>query len=204
MTIVHSGAVRRRGAAFDDQDRAAGAIAGDFARPVALHRRGADDEVRAAGCGMAQRHDRLPRLAEAHVVGEDGAAAAEQERDAFNLVREEPVGERDGLPVGVVEVVRRPGRGAAQTRRPGRRVERSVGRDRACGSPTGCPFDEVPLGAEPVPSDRAWFQAHVPGRLVHRSVPSREQDDGMACGSWSRMLSPHSSCWQRDVRCRVY
>jgi hypothetical protein len=30
------------------------------------------------------------------VVGQDGAPPAEQERDTFDLVREEPVGERDG------------------------------------------------------------------------------------------------------------
>ena len=64
---------------------------------------GADDEVRAAGGGVAERDDRLPRLAEAHVVGEDRAAAAEQEGDAFNLMRKEAIAERDGLPVGAVE-----------------------------------------------------------------------------------------------------
>ena len=48
-----------------------------------------------AGREVPQRDDRLARLAEAHVVGEDRAPPAEQERDAFDLVREEPVGERD-------------------------------------------------------------------------------------------------------------
>ena len=39
------------------------------------------------------RDDRLPRLAETHVVGEDRATATQQERDAFELVWEETVGE---------------------------------------------------------------------------------------------------------------
>ena len=56
---------------------------------------------------MAKRHDRLTRLAEAHVIRQDGAAAAEQEGHAFDLMREEPVTERDGLPVGAFRVVRR-------------------------------------------------------------------------------------------------
>ena len=54
---------------------------------------------------MTQRHDRLPRLAEAHVVGEDGAAASQEKRNAFHLVREESIGERRRLAPGVVEVV---------------------------------------------------------------------------------------------------
>ena len=56
---------------------------------------------------MAKRHDRLTRLAEPHVIRQDGAAAAEQEGDAFDLMREEPVTERDGLAVGAFRVVRR-------------------------------------------------------------------------------------------------
>jgi hypothetical protein len=63
--------------------------------------------MRPSGGGVGEGHDRLPRLAEPHVVSEDGAAAAEQERDALNLMRKEPLAERDGLPVGVVQVVRR-------------------------------------------------------------------------------------------------
>ena len=109
--VVHDRPFRighgRCAAAFDDADGGAGDRLLDLARPVALHRGGADDEIRPAGGGMAEGHDRLPRLAEPHVVGEDGAAAAEQERDAFNLMRKEPLAERDGLPVGAVQVVRR-------------------------------------------------------------------------------------------------
>ena len=56
---------------------------------------------------MAKRDDRLTRLAEPHVIRQDRAAAAEQEGHAFDLMREEPVAERDGLPVGAVRVVRR-------------------------------------------------------------------------------------------------
>ncbi|HTH03329.1 MAG TPA: hypothetical protein VL882_23805 [Vicinamibacterales bacterium] len=41
---------------------------------------------------MTQRNDRLSRLAEAHVVGKDGPSPAEQERDAFDLMREESLG----------------------------------------------------------------------------------------------------------------
>jgi hypothetical protein len=44
---------------------------------------------------VPQRDDRLARLAEAHVVGEDRAPPPEQECDAFDLVWEQPVGERD-------------------------------------------------------------------------------------------------------------
>ena len=54
---------------------------------------------------MAQRDDRLARLAEAHVVGEDRALAAEQEGDAFDLVREQPLGQRRGAAKRLVGIV---------------------------------------------------------------------------------------------------
>ena len=53
---------------------------------------------------MAQRDNRLSRLAQAHVVGEDRPPPAEQERDAFDLVREESVGERDRASEGRVRI----------------------------------------------------------------------------------------------------
>ena len=71
---------------------------GNLARPVALDGCRTDDQTASAGREVPQRDDRLARLAQAHVVGEDRAPPAEQERDAFDLVREEPVGERDRAP----------------------------------------------------------------------------------------------------------
>ena len=74
---------------------------------------------------VPQRDDRLARLAEAHVVGEDGALPAEQERDAFDLVRKEPLRQRGGAAKRRVDIVRRegqqPGEGV------GLRVEGSIG-----------------------------------------------------------------------------
>ena len=68
----------------------------DLARPVPLDGGGDDDEPRAVRRGLGERDDRLAGLAEAHVVGEDRAAAAEEEGDALDLVGEESVGERSG------------------------------------------------------------------------------------------------------------
>ena len=65
---------------------------------------GTDDQARAARREVPQRDDRLARLAEAHVVGEDGAAPAQQERDAFDLVRKEPIGERDRALEGRIRI----------------------------------------------------------------------------------------------------
>ena len=70
----------------------------NFARPVAFDGGGTHDQTASAGREVPQRDDRLARLAEAHVVGEDRAPPPEQERDAVDLVREEPVGERDRAP----------------------------------------------------------------------------------------------------------
>jgi hypothetical protein len=56
---------------------------------------------------MTKGHDGLPRLAETHVIGEDRAPASEQERDAFDLMWEKSVAERNRLPVGPVQVGRR-------------------------------------------------------------------------------------------------
>ena len=75
---------------------------------------------------MPQRDDRLPGFAEAHVVGQDGARAAEQERDAFDLMREQPVRQLSGLAESRVWIVWRqrqqPGEGV------GLRVEHSIHR----------------------------------------------------------------------------
>ena len=65
---------------------------------------------------MAQRHDRLARLAQTHVVGQDGAAAAEEKRDTFHLMREEPFGQRHRRAKGAVGIV---GRTAEQLREGG-------------------------------------------------------------------------------------
>ena len=54
---------------------------------------------------MPQGDDRLARLAEAHVVGKDGALAPEQERDAFDLMREEPLREPGSAPKRPVDIV---------------------------------------------------------------------------------------------------
>ncbi len=56
---------------------------------------------------MTQRGKRLTSLAEPHVVRKDGAPAAQQERHAFYLVREQAIGERSGLTEGDVGVVGR-------------------------------------------------------------------------------------------------
>src|SRR5690606_35673210 len=74
----------------------------DLARPVPLHRRGAHHEVWALRLCVVHGDDGLARLAEAHVVGEARAAPPRQERDALDLVREEPA--RDGLRTGQVIV----------------------------------------------------------------------------------------------------
>ncbi len=115
-----------RRALLDDVRRRTRVGDGDLARPVALHRRGTDDEIRAVWCDVPQRDDRLPRFAEAHVVGQDRASAAEQERDAFDLMREQPVRQLSGLAERRVWIVWRqseqPGEGV------GLRVEHSIHR----------------------------------------------------------------------------
>ena len=98
---------------------------GDLARPVSLDRGGADDQPGSAGREVPQRDDRLARLAEAHVVGEDRAPPAEQERDAFDLMREEPVGERDRASKRRVRIARR--RAPAVGERVGLSVNGSIG-----------------------------------------------------------------------------
>jgi hypothetical protein len=45
------------------------------------------------------RDDRLARLAEPHVVGQDRAAAAQEEGDALHLVGEEALRERSARPM---------------------------------------------------------------------------------------------------------
>ena len=122
------GGDRRR--AFDDEHGCGGRHQRDLTRPVTLHRGRTDDEVRTAGRHMAERDDGLSRLAEAHVVGQDGAAAAEEEGDAIDLVRKEPVGQSHGRPERAVRVVR-------QAEEPGKRgrlrVERRLPRGGAGG-----------------------------------------------------------------------
>ena len=54
---------------------------------------------------MTQRGKRLSSLSEPHVVRKDGAPAAQQERHAFYLVREQAICERSGLTEGDVGVV---------------------------------------------------------------------------------------------------
>ena len=95
---------RCRCRSLDHQDRGVRRDDGNLARPVPLDRCGTDDEPRAARREVPQRDDRLAGLAEAHVVGEDGAPPAEQERDAFDLVGEEPIGQRDRGPEGRIRI----------------------------------------------------------------------------------------------------
>ena len=61
------------------------------------------------GASVPQRDDRLAGLAEAHVVGEDRAPASEQERDAFDLVREESLRQRGRIPKRAVRIAGREG-----------------------------------------------------------------------------------------------
>ena len=109
----------------------------------------------------------------------------QEERDAFDLVREESVGERSRLAPGVVEVVWRAAQQLRERRSLGVEGGVCVDRDRVLWVHRACPFDEVPLGAERFRPSRMGPGA-VPGRLGHRELPRREQDDGMARGSWSR------------------
>ena len=54
---------------------------------------------------MPQGDDRLPRLAKAHVIGKDRALAPEQKRDAFDLMREEPLREPGSAAKRPVDIV---------------------------------------------------------------------------------------------------
>ena len=56
---------------------------------------------------MLECDDRLSRLSETHVVGEDGASSPEQESDALDLVREEAARQFCGCAERQVRVVRR-------------------------------------------------------------------------------------------------
>ena len=82
-----------RACAFDDVHGVVRGGQGDLARPIALDRRRADDEPLALGRGVAERGDRLPRLAETHVIREDGAPPAEEERHPLDLMREQAFGQ---------------------------------------------------------------------------------------------------------------
>ena len=86
-----------RARAFDDVHGVVRGDQGDLARPVALDRRRADDEPLPLGRGVAERGDRLPRLAEPHVIGEDGARPAEEKRYPLDLMREQAFGQCRGL-----------------------------------------------------------------------------------------------------------
>ena len=76
MTMTHVALTVDRRAALDHDDGRVGRDQLDLARPVSLDRGRADDEIRPVRREMPQRHDRLSRLAEAHVVGQDRAAAS--------------------------------------------------------------------------------------------------------------------------------
>ena len=79
----------------------------DLARPVPLDRGWTNNEVGSVRRCVPQRDDGLPRLAEAHVVGEDGATSAEEERDPLDLVRVETLGQSGRLAKSGVRIVRR-------------------------------------------------------------------------------------------------
>jgi hypothetical protein len=66
---------------------------------------------------VLQSHDRLASLAEAHVVGKNGALAAKQKRHAFHLVREETLGKLYRLSERDLGIV-----GCREDLREGRRV----------------------------------------------------------------------------------
>ncbi len=73
-------------AALDDADAAMGQPVARLALPVELQRGGADDDRRVGVVGL-QRGERLDRLAEALLVGEEGAAGIEHVADAGPLER---------------------------------------------------------------------------------------------------------------------
>ena len=89
MTITQSGSSGGAAPFLRRCASCAGCGNGNFARPVRLTEAGADDQIRPVRRDVTERDDRLSRLAQAHVVGQDRAPAAEQERDAFDLVRKE-------------------------------------------------------------------------------------------------------------------
>ena len=73
---------------FDDERRGVGESA-DFGEPLVFERRGADDDDRLNHPLAAQEFgggDGLDGLAEAHLVGVDGASVGECESDAVGLV----------------------------------------------------------------------------------------------------------------------
>ena len=64
----------------------------DLTRPVVLHRRRTDHQIRTRRRRLHHRQHRLPRLAETHVVGKDGAPPPQEERHPFHLMRIQPFG----------------------------------------------------------------------------------------------------------------
>ncbi len=56
---------------------------------------------------MTQRDDRLARFPEPHVVGEDRTPAAQEKRDAFNLMREQALGQLRRLTERAIGLARR-------------------------------------------------------------------------------------------------
>ena len=64
----------------------------NLARPVVLHRRRTDHQIRPRRRRLHHRQHRLARLAETHVVGKDGASPPQEERHPFHLMRIQPLG----------------------------------------------------------------------------------------------------------------
>jgi hypothetical protein len=91
MTI-HFGGLGDRGRSFDDQDGASAATTAISRAQFRLTEAGQTTSRGPPGVRCRSETIDLSRLAEAHVVGEDGAPPAEQERDAFDLMREESLG----------------------------------------------------------------------------------------------------------------
>jgi hypothetical protein len=122
--VVDDDPLRRRWCgcrAFDHEDGGVLRDQRDLARPVPLDGCRTDDQPRSAGREMSEGDDGLPCLAETHVVGEDGAPPPEQERDAVDLVREQPFGERHGAAERRVRIAGQP---EQLCERRGLRVER--------------------------------------------------------------------------------
>ena len=75
------------GSAADHLDRRFGIDEPDLSPPVELQRGRADHQDRALGRGDLHGHDRLARLPEPHVVGENRSPFRHQEDHAVRLVR---------------------------------------------------------------------------------------------------------------------
>ena len=93
----------------DDADFGVGVREPNLSRPVLLHGGRAHDQPRPLRGGLDHRDDGLPRLPESHVVGQDGLAPREQERDAFDLVREQTLRDAPSAGEGFFADLRRRG-----------------------------------------------------------------------------------------------